>query len=70
MDFYDFQCAQAVALDAKSLAECYNSEEGKLQQLTAEKDTTNVLNAPLKSVPTIVFNEVNMNVVKTKKYIY
>lgn len=53
-----FQCAQSVGLDIEDIKKCYNSEEGTNSQLTAEKETTSVLNGPLKSVPTIIFNRV------------
>lgn len=46
-------------MEPDDILKCYNSEEGTTYQLDAEKDTTSVLNSTLKSVPTIVFNEVN-----------
>nr|XP_023029598.1 GILT-like protein 1 [Leptinotarsa decemlineata] len=46
------QCAQSVGLDANEILDCYNSEEGTILQLTAEKDTARI--RPV-SVPTILY---------------
>lgn len=64
------QCAKSVGLDPEDILKCYNSEEGTNYQLSAEKDTTGVLNSPLKSVPTIVYNEVNNYVSSMSTFSY
>lgn len=54
-----FQCAEAVGLKSDDVIACYKSNEGTNLQLVAEKDTIKIFNSPLKSVPTIIYNEVN-----------